>query len=324
MLAQNVSLGAMRLQAQQRANLEGSNQIVTSEWNQYISQSYKRLYDMLIAAYGNEYFVAPLFQFTVGSSQYYPLPDGTLTTIGGTSPAPALYKLIGVDLQYSGAPNGWVTMERFEEIQRNQFAWPNTAVNLLGITNLKYRISGTNIEFIPVPMSGQVVQLKYIPVPTSLQFMPTCSITNTSTAVTTTDTGDLAVGMNVYGTGIPSGATISAIGSATAFTLSAAATATNTTAILSCWTDAVTFNGISGWEEYVIIDAAIKALVKQQQPVEDLSLQKAQMVKDIESMAEGRDVGQACHVSDVLGISSFGSGGYGGMGGGFDGFGGSF
>ena len=55
----------------------------------------------------------------------------------------------------------------------------------------------------------------------------TCSTTNTSTSVTgCTSTTQLARGMAVSGTGIPGGATVSAITSSTAFTLSAAATAT--------------------------------------------------------------------------------------------------
>ena len=35
------SLGALRLQAQQRADMENNPAISTAEWNQYISQSYK-------------------------------------------------------------------------------------------------------------------------------------------------------------------------------------------------------------------------------------------------------------------------------------------
>lgn len=67
----------------------------------------------------------------------------------------------------------------------------------------------------------------------------TASITNTSTSVTLgaafadfKGKPGLQVGMKVYGTGIPAGAYISAVSSTTAFTLSAAATATNASATL--------------------------------------------------------------------------------------------
>lgn len=54
------------------------------------------------------------------------------------------------------------------------------------------------------------------------------STTNTNTTVTVTSTAGLQSGMPVFGTGIPAGAYISTVASATTFTLSAAATATGT------------------------------------------------------------------------------------------------
>lgn len=95
------SLGALRLQAQQRTGMENNNAITTSEWNQYASQSYKELYDLLISAYGNDYYVATQYQFNVTSNQQYPLPNGTPTyrNVNGTT-AQKFYKLLGVDLQY--------------------------------------------------------------------------------------------------------------------------------------------------------------------------------------------------------------------------------
>ena len=322
-LANTATLGAIRIQARQRADLENNNAVSDSEFNQYISQSWKRLFDMLIGAYGNDYYVAPLFQFTVGNSQYYPLPDGTFASIGSTTNAPALYKLLGVDLQYSSSPTGWVTLRRFEEIERNKYSYPNLTTNILGYTNLRYRVSGTNIEFIPIPMAGQVVQLKYIPKPTPLQFMPICSTTISSSVVGVSDVGDLTVGMSVYSPPnqvaiIQPGTTILTVNSAlNQITLSQPALSTQPITTLSFWTDAATIDGVSGWEEYIVIDAAIKAGAKQEQDVSELRAQKAEMVQAIEAMAEGRDAGQAHHVSDVLGANGYGDdyGGGGGWGG---------
>lgn len=325
MLASNVSLGALRLQAQDRADLENSAAISTAAWNQYISQSYKRLYDMLVSAYGDDYYIANLFQFNLGggtqSSQYYPLPDGTIPTLNSTTPAPALYKLLNVDLLYTAAPSGFVTIKRFEEIDRNKYAWPNTAINFLGYTNLKYRISGTNIEFIPAPMAGQTIQLKYIPKPTSLQFLPTCGITLNSAVISTTDTTDLQVGMSVYGPGIQIGTTVLSLTSNTV-TMSLPALSTAPVLAIAFWIDSVIIDGVSGWEEYIIIDAAIKARVKQEQSVDDLRVQKEEMVNDIQIMSQGRDVGQAQHTSDVLGANGYGYDGFGDGGGGIGGRGG--
>lgn len=311
MIASNVQLGSLRTEAIDRADMEYNPAISIPIWNQYISKSYKRLYNMLVGAYGNDYFVAPLFQFNLGNSQYYPLPDGTIPTLGSTTPAPALYKLLGVDLQYSASPTGFVTLKRFEEIERNKYAYPNTTVNMLGYTNLRYRQSGSNIEFIPIPMASQLVQLKYIPQPNSLQFVLTCSTTISSPIVQLSDVTDLSSGMSaatlfVQGSPVPNNATILSINtSLNQVTLSANCTATTSIVQIAFWTDAVTFSGVAGWEEYVIVDAAIKAGIKQENPVDELREEKAEMVKEIEALAEGRDAGQAHHVSDALGANSW-------------------
>ena len=60
-----------------------------------------------------------------------------------------------------------------------------------------------------------------------------CAITNGSTAVTTASTADLTQYSSVSGTGITAGTYIQSIDSSTAFTLSAAATATNAGAALN-------------------------------------------------------------------------------------------
>jgi len=298
-----VSLGALRLQAQQRADLVNSPAVSDSEWNGYITNSYKELYDMLVAAYGNDYYVATPYQFAIGSSQFYPLP-------------PDHYKLLGVDLMYSQSPTGWVSLKRFEFIERNKYSYPNANSNYLGYTNLRYRLSGSNIEFIPVPAASQTAQIWYIPEPTSLMFMPTCSTTLLSPVVGVSFSQELTVGMSVAGQSIIPGTTIIAVDTTlNQVTLSSPVSSTQPVLTLQFWTDAVTIDGISGWEEYVIVDAAIKAMVKQEQDVSELRIQKAMLIARIEGMAEGRDAGQAHHVSDALSINGWGYDGGGGGGG---------
>lgn len=302
-VSSKVPLAALRLQAQQRSDLENSPNISTPEWNLYISQSYKELYDMLVSAYGNDYFVATPYQFSTGTGAYYSLPSD-------------FYKLLGVDLQYSGSPTGWISLRRFELIERNKYLYPNTATNYSGYTNLRYRLSGNQIEFIPLPSSGQLMQLLYIPEPTSLIYTPVCSTTLSSATVSMADVSGLTVGMQAQGTGVPSNTVISSIDTAlNTVVLSAAATATQSSVVISFWDDAVTLDGIAGWEEYVIIDAAIKAQIKQERPIDELMVQKAAMKLRIESMAEGRDAGQAHHVSDVMSLNGWGYDGFGSDGG---------
>lgn len=63
--------------------------------------------------------------------------------------------------------------------------------------------------------------------------------------------------------------------------------------------DSDTFDGINGWEEYIIIDCAIKMRVKEESPVEELILAKNDMKARILSACSGRDSGEPPRVVDT-------------------------
>lgn len=78
--------------------------------------------------------------------------------------------------------------------------------------------------------------------------------------------------------------------------------------------------GISGWLEYVVVDAAIKAMQKEESDVSVLMAEKMALIKRIEESAMNRDAGQADTISDTRRRSSL-WGGYGPNGdGNFGGF----
>lgn len=58
-------------------------------------------------------------------------------------------------------------------------------------------------------------------------------------------------------------------------------------------------SGVSGWTEYVIVDAAIKGMVKEESDPSALMAQKMALLKRIEDSANNRDEGQAETISDV-------------------------
>lgn len=313
-----VSLGSLRLQSQQRSDLENNPFVSIPEWNMFLSQSYKELYDKLVGAYGNDYHVAQAYQFNTSNAQFYPLPNGTpqfQNVDGGT--AAKFYKLLGVDLQYSSSPSGWVTLRRFEMIERNKYAYPNTQVNWNGYTNMRYRLQGNNLYIVPIPMTGQLVQVWYIPAPTNLQFQLPSQTTLLSPNVTLSDTTGLTVGMNVAGQGITEGTTLLSVAS-TSVTMSSNALSSRAQNTLSFWDDSTLMEGISGWDEYVILSAAIKAQIKQEGDFSGLAMQLKDVNDRVEALAEGRDAGQAFHVSDALGAGGYGDG-WGAGGGGWDG-----
>lgn len=241
-----MSLAALRLAAQQRADRVNSQFVTLPEWNSYINQSMFELYDLLVTSF-EDYFLAPEITFNAvgGTTFQYPLPDGVTTFTeypsGNTIVAPPFYKLAGVDLAINSASNGFVTLNKFNLIDRNRFVYPNSNSTIYGVFNLRYRVLGNKIQFIPTPTSGQTIRLLYVPrLPEMLAD-----------------------------------------------------------------TDLTTI-GYSGWLEYVIIDAAIKALQKEESDVSVLMAQKMAIKARIEETAQNRDQGRPDIISDVRGSSLWG------------------
>lgn len=63
--------------------------------------------------------------------------------------------------------------------------------------------------------------------------------------------------------------------------------------------DTDTVDGVSGWTEYIIVDAAIKALQKEESDITALMVQKQALIKRIEDSAMNRDVGQPDTISST-------------------------
>lgn len=303
-----VTLASLRAQAQERADQINSSFLAVSEWNRNIQGSYKELYDLEIAAYGNDYYVnVPVTFNTNGTSLFYPLPDGTTTFTNGITQAtitpPAFYKLLGVDLALQpGNIGSYVTIRPFNFADRNRYAVPNFQ-SFYGVTNIRYRLDGNNLWLTPIASANQTIQLWYVPRPSDIQPEVIVGTTSSSTAVTCTDTSQLAVGMQIQCPSpislFPLGTTIVSIVANTSFVASAVATATSTSALLRCWADSTTVDGVSGWEEYIVLDAAIKAMGKEESNIQELMAEKMAMKQRLIDMAANRDIANPATVADV-------------------------
>jgi len=75
--------------------------------------------------------------------------------------------------------------------------------------------------------------------------------------------------------------------------------------------DTDTLDGINGWEEYVVVDAAIKMMQKEESDPQALMIQKEALKKRIEQSAPSRDAGFPKRMSDVRRANPFGIPGYG-------------
>ena len=160
-------LSQIRLAAQQRADRINSNFVTKAEWTSYINQSLFELYDLLVTLYEDYFLATPISFIADGNTFQYPLPNGSVSytnaLTGQTFIPKPFYKLMGVDLGLNTANNAYVTVNKFNFIDRNRFVYPNTASTIYGVFNLQYRTVGSNIEFIPTPSAGQNLRLWYIP-----------------------------------------------------------------------------------------------------------------------------------------------------------------
>lgn len=212
----SVTLLQLKTRARERADQVNSNFVEDSELTNYINASIAELYDLMVAAYGSDYFLSSSNFNIVANTDTYNLPAD-------------FYKLMGVDINIDN--NNWFSVRpfNFNERNRNQdITW-----GLLNGPSIRYRLLGSTIKFNPVPDSAYSARLWYIP----------------KAAILTADSD--------------------------------------------------VFDDLNQWAEYVVVDAAIKMMQKEESDVSVLMKQKQELKRRIEIMAENRDAGQPESVSDI-------------------------
>ena len=174
-----MTLSQIRLASMQRADRVNSNFVTMSEYTTFINLALFELYDLLIAA-DPDLFITQPAQFTSdGTTFVYSLPNGITSWQNGLNQqpgyiAPPFYRLYGCDLALQNATNAYVTINKFNFVDRNRFVYPNTSSTIYGVFNLQYRLLGDTstgqqqIMFIPTPSAGQGIRLWYVPRMTQL------------------------------------------------------------------------------------------------------------------------------------------------------------
>ena len=330
-----MNLAQLRTASRQRADMVNSTFISDAELSSYINASYFELYDLLVQKYGNDYYMKEYSFQLQGNVSRYDLPDD-------------FFKLLGVDLEISSGPDGYVSLRPFTLAERNRYSTANVQT-WIGVTNLRYRLSANKLWFTPSPNMGQTIRIWYVPRLKALVDPVTLTVAQQPESGDTlyvdanyVDVSGLA-GANVIETamniaeavnGYDWGVSATVAGNVITFELSTLTSASfavvnsSQTVSPSIGTrlqlsgtsmsgDTLTADGVSGWLEYVITDAAIKALQKEESDTTTLQFQKQALIKRIEAAAENRDAGSPATIADVQwtnGTWPFGNG-FGGGGG---------
>jgi len=276
-------------QSRRRADMEFSAFVEDAELIDYINDGVTELYDLLVAAYGNDYFYAFADTAFVVNTNSYPLPSD-------------FYKLIGVDLETGTGTGKYDPAGNFMERQRTRSSG-----------RLRYRMRGDKLFWTPDPTDTRNYRLHYVPtaprlVKTEFADSAVDAVNDRITLsdhglpanhpVRFTTAGTLPTGLaasTTYHVIVVDGDTIQLAASVDGAALDITAAGTGPHTILSC------FDGINGWENYIVVDAAISMLDKEESDVSSLARKKAGLKQRLEDMAENRDSGEPDVVQDVTG-----------------------
>lgn len=212
-MAANVTLSAMRDRVRKRADMENSTFFTDAQVDTELNVSLRWLYNMLVEAYGSDYYVSTTTDSSVDSQNNYSLPAD-------------FFKLLALGVSQDGSR--FVAMRKFSRAERN--TRPNQATYL---RDYRYRLWGDNYRIIPAPPGGLTFRVIYVPAMTALS-----------------DDGD-------------------------------------------------TFDGVNGFEEWAVLDTAIKLLQAEESEWQHLEAQKRGIEHMIRNDAEARDINEQHQVTDL-------------------------
>jgi len=281
-----VSLTELRLLTRQRADQENSQFVNDTELTRYLNNSWGELYSLINENFNEDYFTTTSTVSMVSGTDTYDLPSD-------------FYKMRGVDLVVTST----------ESVPLKRYNWAQRTRNALTVyaRDYKYRVQKGSIVFSPVPSTTDSVKLYYIPSPKRLLSKDTTAITRGTSTMWTTGShefvvGDLITGQNFLATDYNVDQTVTAIGANTVTTdldSSGLADPTSYGSIES------RFDFYSGWDEYIIIDSAIKIMIKEEADATALLLQKNQIKERIITESQNRDAGEPEVVTDVVSYEKF-------------------
>lgn len=288
----------------------------------YIQKAAQKLWAMLVEAYGTDYYWTQ-YNFT--------LPAGTANGMGSYITAPPdFFKLRGIDCVLN---NGLaVPLKPFTNFERNKYR-SNPALVWWGV-EYRYKLEGSQIHIIPPAQGNLSMTMFYTPVCPFMGYGGAGALQVGFGAVSAAANGALQVnapGHNfrtgqplrwTLGTaGTPAPALASGLRADTDYYVLAVdpddfqlcadqgnamgqgnvtpapiafAGAGSGTNIIDC-----VFDGINGFDEFIVLDAAINILGKEESDTARLERERAKIENDLRMMAEDRDAAFPGQVQDT-------------------------
>jgi hypothetical protein len=220
-----VRLDDLRTQVLQRSNREGDDPaagfVTSAELNGYINRSWRRLYNLLVERFQDQFAKA---------SAPFAITDATDTYAWATIGCSDFYKALGVDYQVG---TYWQPVRRFNFADRGmQNPLGPLYANVPGLYDLRYQLRGDGLVFMrPIPSVN--VRLWYVPVAPALV------------------------------------------------------------------ADSDTLDDVNGFAEYVVVDSAIKVLLKEESDTSALERERERLEALVISAGSSRDAGAVPTVVDT-------------------------
>lgn len=290
-----------------RADMENSQFVSDAEITDYINASTAELDDLLTQNFQDYRLTSRIISLS-GTQSFYNLPED-------------FFKLRGVDCDVNDNFSQPYTLSPFEFAERNQYNLLPVAAGALGaLMDMRYRVVGDSIQLIPTPQSSLYLRLWY--------YQATKKLSNTTRTFTTSDVSTSAdtityashgysVGDRISFTtssALPAPLVISTDYYTVPTTKSAFKLATsrdnafkNSTVDLTdvgvgtqtIDDDTDLYDGQNGWEEYVIVDCAMKCLEKEESDTTALFARKQQLIARLQRVGKNRDAGMPKQIIDL-------------------------
>tara|TARA_Y100000004_G_scaffold192408_1_gene252897 strand:- start:1010 stop:1876 length:867 start_codon:yes stop_codon:yes gene_type:complete len=281
-----VTLTELRTLTRQRADMENSQFVDDTELTRYLNNSWGELYNLIGENFNEDYFTTSTTISLTSGTDSYSLPSD-------------FYKLRGVDLVVTST----------ESVPLRRYNWAQRTRNSLTVyaRDYRYRLQKNSIVFTPVPSTSDSIKVFYIPSPRKLESVTPSGVTTGSTTTYTVSSHSFVADdvVNVSGFLATDYNSQQTVQSVTATTIVTDLDSSALSAPTSIGTVESVFDFYTGWDEYIIVDSAIKMLVKEEQDVTGLMVQKNMLKERMITESQNRDAGEPQTVTDVVSYQKF-------------------